>query len=80
MCYVTLTHFGDEGLRIMKQYRGRVVQGRTGGYEHDGIHTMDAYHIVVAKTVGCSKIATFDNDFDQTRTEIEPLKLQSDYW
>jgi predicted nucleic acid-binding protein len=47
----------------------------TGKPEHDGIHPMDALHIVLAKKMGCSKIATFDMDFMDTKDEVEPMLL-----
>jgi predicted nucleic acid-binding protein len=36
---------------------------------------MDALHIVLAKKMGCSKIATFDMDFMDTKDEVEPMLL-----
>lgn len=48
---------------------------RTSVPEHDGVHAMDVLHIVIAKRMGCSNIATDDRDFEETRSEIEPMLL-----
>lgn len=67
-----------EALTLMKKYGGSVKRNpNTNKMEHDGIHPMDALHIAVAKGMGCSKIATFDNDFIETKAEIEPMRLGS---
>jgi predicted nucleic acid-binding protein len=73
----------EEGLRIMKQFPGNIVEKddketNTKKYRHNGIHSVDAYHIKLAKELQCAKIATFDNDFDETRAEIVPLILHKD--
>ena len=69
----------NEGINILQKYPGKVSK-KDDEFEHDGLHPMDTYHIVLAKTLGCSALATFDNDFDESKTEIPTLKLQSDFW
>lgn len=73
----------EEGLRIMMQFPGNVKlktdkKRHTKKYHHEGLHIDDAYHIKLAKDLLCAKIATFDNDFDETRAEIVPLLLHKD--
>ncbi|MGI0056525.1 MAG: type II toxin-antitoxin system VapC family toxin [Nitrosarchaeum sp.] len=68
----------DNGLQIMTKYQGSVET--KSKIVHDGIHSMDAFHIITAKKLGCSKLATFDKDFCETKNEIPPLILQKDFW
>jgi predicted nucleic acid-binding protein len=35
-------------------------------------------HLAIAKEAGCTKLATFDRDFDETRAELQPILLQRD--
>jgi predicted nucleic acid-binding protein len=62
---------------IMNKYQGS-VKIKSGNYEHDGLHPIDAVHVTLAKRMGCVMIATFDRDFKETNGEITPLLLQDD--
>lgn len=65
-----------EALSLMRKYGGSAKRNpQTNKMEHDGLHPMDALHLAVAKGMGCSKIATFDNDFNETKSELEPVYL-----
>jgi predicted nucleic acid-binding protein len=77
---VTLDYVSTEGLRIIDTYPGKTERNSRGDPVHDGCHIMDTYHIVLAKELGCSKIATFDNDYVETKHECDALHLQRDYW
>lgn len=65
-----------DALQIMMNHGGKskFVEA-TKKLEHDGVHPMDVLHIALAKKMGCSKIATFDEDFLETKDELEPMLL-----
>lgn len=65
-----------ESFDILSKYPGSVKKDKE--IEHDGIHPIDAFHIVLAKRMGCDRIATLDQDFRETDGEIESLLLQED--
>lgn len=65
---------------ILEKYTGKVYDSRQEGLIHSGINCVDGLHIVLARKTGCYKIATFDNGFLETTSEIVPLLLQKDLW
>ncbi len=71
--------FLADSLDVLRTYPGAIK--RVGDHDkHDGIHPMDALHILMAKRLGCTEIATFDRDFDETSREIPPIILNRDPW
>lgn len=70
--------FIDESLELLKKYSGSVKQDSRGKkLEHNGISVVDALHIIIAKKFECNKIVSFDNDFEETKMEIEPVVIRS---
>ena len=73
---MTFGRISSEALVLMKKYPGKVgTNYKTGKKEHDGISPVDAYHIILAKRCDCDLLATLDNDFMETRSEITPLVI-----
>ena len=65
-----------EALTLLRKYGGSVKRDpTTNKMVHDGLAPMDTLHIAVAKGMGCSKIATFDKDFNETKGELESMYL-----
>jgi predicted nucleic acid-binding protein len=68
-----------ESLEILVRYPGKAVDDRQNGgtsrLKHDGLYAPDAIHIVLAKRSGCSCLATFDQDFLESKKEIQPIVL-----
>lgn len=71
-----------QAFTILRNYSGKTGEDRErqGRYVHDGLYPMDALHIALAKAIGCDKIATFDQDFAESKAEIPPLNLIKDTW
>jgi predicted nucleic acid-binding protein len=69
-----------EAHSILAKYSGKVYDDPEKGFIHSGLNCVDGLHIILAKRTGCYKIATFDNGFLETASEIVPLLLQKDLW
>lgn len=66
----------SKALQIMQKYPGKIgTSAEAGEPEHEGIHTADAFHVILAKRLQCNKLATFAWEFKQTASEITPLIL-----
>ena len=73
---MTFGRISSEALVLMKKYPGKVgTNYKTRKKEHDGISPVDAYHIILAKRCDCDLLATLDNDFIETHSEITPLVI-----
>jgi len=75
-------HFGkisNDALEIMKKYSGKVKEIPGSDDEHDGLSTVDTYHIILAKKFNCEKIASFDKDFVEASSEIGTIVLKEEY-
>jgi predicted nucleic acid-binding protein len=68
-----------ESLAILVKYSGKAVEDRQNRklskLKHDGLYAPDAIHVVLAKRSGCSRLATFDQDFLESKKEIQPIVL-----
>ena len=64
----------DDAFTLMETYRGKVTKNK-----HDGLSTVDSYHVVLAKLFECNKIASIDNDFNETSNEIPRLAVKEMY-
>jgi len=64
----------DDAFLIMDKYPGQVTKNK-----HDGLSTIDTYHVVLAKLFDCNKIASIDNDFKECSNEIPPLSVKEVY-
>ncbi len=73
MMFGNISH---DALDVMLKYGG---SSKWDDYEkaviHDGLHPMDALHVVIAVRMGCGKIVTFDHDFEETKNEVYPIVL-----
>ncbi len=77
---ILYSEIAKEAHGILAKYAGKVFNDRREGLVHSGINCVDSLHIVSARKTGCYKIATFDNGFLETTSEIVPLMLQKDLW
>jgi predicted nucleic acid-binding protein len=69
-----------EAFTILSSYSGKAIEDRNTRrafptYKYDGLYSPDALHIVLAKRSGCSRLATFDQDFIESKKEIPPIVL-----
>jgi predicted nucleic acid-binding protein len=71
-----------KGFEILNKYPGKPGKSKSinHDFEHDGLSPVDTLHITLAQKMSCSKIATFDHDFKESRGEIMPLMLQEDIY
>jgi predicted nucleic acid-binding protein len=69
-----------EAHNILSRHNGKVFVNEKGKLTHSGINCVDSLHIILARKTGCGRIATFDNGFVETKSEMIPLMLQRDLW
>lgn len=69
-----------EGYEIIDRHPGSVQKISRTKFRHKGLSCVDSLHLVLAKKVGCRRIATFDKGFEESRDVLEPVILQKDIW
>lgn len=70
--YYVISH---DSLRILSQHHGNIGINNARNRFHDGISQSDAFHVALAKHLGCDKLVTTDWDFKDCQNEITPLVL-----
>lgn len=68
-----------EATNIIKNHPGTVRTHSRRGVVHDGLSPADTLHVVLAKRMNCSHIATFDNDFDELSAYIPRMNVKEAY-
>ncbi|MCY4490029.1 MAG: type II toxin-antitoxin system VapC family toxin [Thaumarchaeota archaeon] len=75
-------NFGEisiEATQLMIDNPGTTKINAKGVAIHDGLHAADSLHAVLAKRMDCSRIATFDNDFDEISYYIPRMNVKEMY-
>jgi len=60
---------------VLSKYCGCVKIDEKQDRRHDGLSPSDAFHVAIAKYLGCDKLVTTDWDFKECQDEVTPLIL-----
>ena len=69
----------DQAYTVMEKYPGGILQKVGEKDKHDGMSTVDTFHVILAKIFNCDKIASFDGDFKEVSSEIKQLVVKEIY-
>jgi len=64
-----------EAFEILTKHPGKAGLDKENKLKHDGLSAPDVIHIALAKRLACSEIASFDEDFLESKGEIYALIL-----
>ena len=68
-----------EATQLMIDNPGTTKINAKGVTIHDGLNATDSLHAVLAKRMACSRIATFDNDFDEISYYMPRMNVKEMY-
>ena len=68
-----------EATQLMKEKPGKIKTDTKGRITHMGLSTADTVHATLAKWMNCSKIATFDNGFNEISDYLPRMNIKEEY-